>query len=141
MPIVSSSPRGRRVVPLVLTALLAGGCGPMPLAPTTATGNPPSPSAARTSATSTDAETGRLRRPFRMLFVGNSLTSANDLPAMVRALSQAAGDDPPLETQMVAFGGFALEDDLARGDAPRAIARGGWDVVVLQQGPSTLPES
>jgi hypothetical protein len=60
---------------------------------------------------------------------------------MVEALSRAAGDDPPLEAEMVAYGGFALEDHLAQGDAVRAIDRGGWDVVVLQQGPSALPES
>lgn len=84
---------------------------------------------------------GRLERPFRVLFIGNSLTSANDLPTMVEDLSRAAGDDPPLEAEMVAFGGYALEDHLNQGDAVRAIERGGWDVVVLSQGPSTLPES
>src|SRR5690349_17468676 len=84
---------------------------------------------------------GRLKRPFRVLFVGNSLTYVNDLPKMVEAISQAAGDDPPLETAMVAYGGYAIEDHLAQGDAVPTIARGGWDVVVMQQGPSTLPES
>jgi hypothetical protein len=88
-----------------------------------------------------DVEQGRLRRPFRILFVGNSLTEVNDLPAMVAGLSRAAGDDPPLEAEMVAVGGYSLEDHLAEGSAVRAIERGGWDVVVLQQGPSTLPES
>src|SRR6185295_7619357 len=34
-----------------------------------------------------------------------------------------------------------LEDHWARGDAQRAIAEGGWFAVVLQQGPSALPES
>ena len=77
----------------------------------------------------------------RVLFIGNSLTEVNDLPAMVAALSRAAGDDPPLETGSVTFGGFALEDHLAEGSAARAIAGGGWDVVVLQQGPSALPAS
>ena len=77
----------------------------------------------------------------RVLFVGNSLTSVNDLPAMVEAISRAAGDDPPIETGMVAFGGYALEDHLAEGSAARATADGGWDVVVLQQGPSALPAS
>jgi hypothetical protein len=60
---------------------------------------------------------------------------------MVSALSIAAGDTPPIETRMVAFGGYALEDHLAQGDAARAIAEGNWDVVVLQQGPSSLPAS
>jgi hypothetical protein len=76
-----------------------------------------------------------------MLFIGNSLTYVNDLPSMVRALSIATGDATAIETRMVAFGGYALEDHLAQGDAARAIAEGNWDVVVLQQGPSSLPES
>jgi hypothetical protein len=84
---------------------------------------------------------GRLKRPFRVLFIGNSLTYVNDLPAMVEGLSKAAGDDPPLEAEMVAYGGYAIEDHLLHGDAVPTIARGGWDVVVMQQGPSTLPES
>ena len=77
----------------------------------------------------------------RMLFIGNSLTAENDLPGMVRALSIAAGDSAPIETRMVAYGGYALEDHLARGDAARAIQEERWNVVVLQQGPSSLPES
>lgn len=34
-----------------------------------------------------------------------------------------------------------LEDHWNQGDAQKAIAQGKWDVVVLQQGPSGLPES
>jgi hypothetical protein len=87
------------------------------------------------------AESARPRAPLRVLFIGNSLTSANDLPGMVAGLSRAARDEPPLEVETVAFGGFSLADHLAEGSAVRAIERGGWDVVVLQQGPSTRPES
>lgn len=88
-----------------------------------------------------DAAPAEPARPLRMLFVGNSLTEANDLPAMVTALSRAAGDTPPIETGTVALPGASLEDHLAQGDAARAIARERWDVIVLQQGPSALPES
>jgi hypothetical protein len=42
---------------------------------------------------------------------------------------------------MVAFPDHSLEDHWRRGDALRAIRRGGWTFVVLQQGPSALPES
>src|SRR2546423_500732 len=73
------------------------------------------------------------------LFIGNSLTYANDLPGLVSAL--AAADGGRLATTVVAYGGFALEDHWSNGDALRAIDRGGWSVVVLQQGPSGLPES
>jgi hypothetical protein len=36
---------------------------------------------------------------------------------------------------------FSLEDHWADGAARAAIARGGWTHVILQQGPSALPES
>ncbi|HET7292167.1 MAG TPA: hypothetical protein VFM88_07075 [Vicinamibacteria bacterium] len=74
----------------------------------------------------------------RVLFVGNSLTEANDLPLMVEALSAAAGR--PLSTESVTYGGVSLEDHWALG-TQRSIERGGWRFVVLQQGPSALPDS
>jgi len=77
----------------------------------------------------------------RIGFVGNSLTYVNDLPGMLTALSRAAGDSPTIETESVAFPDYALEDHLAQGDALKMIRRGGWDVIALQQGPSTLPAS
>jgi hypothetical protein len=76
--------------------------------------------------------------PKRVLFVGNSLTQANRLPQIVQAMAAADGEELYVET--VAFGGFDLELHWNRGDAQRAIAKG-WDVVVLQQGPSSLPSS
>ena len=76
----------------------------------------------------------------RVLFVGNSLTTTNDLPAMVESLS-VGGGGPRLDCHAVAFPGYSLEDHWNRGDAARAIGAGGWAAVVLQQGPSALPES
>lgn len=81
-----------------------------------------------------------VRTPTRVLFVGNSLTSANNLPALVEALATAEGGDP-IVSRTVAFGDYSLEDHWNRGDAKRAIGEGGWSAVVLQQGPSALPES
>jgi hypothetical protein len=75
----------------------------------------------------------------RILFIGNSLTTTNGLPAMVQALASAQGDR--LECQTVAFPNYSLEDHWTRGDAARTIEKGGWSFVVLQQGPSALPES
>jgi hypothetical protein len=77
--------------------------------------------------------------PLRVLFVGNSLTEANDLPAVVASLAETSGRK--LETGAVVSGGYSLEDHWASGDAPKEILSGEWDVVVLQQGPSALPES
>jgi hypothetical protein len=77
--------------------------------------------------------------PARVLFIGNSLTYANDLPGMVQTLARAAGK--PLQVESVARPDFGLEEHWRQGDARTAIARGGWDVVVLQQGPSAMRES
>lgn len=73
-----------------------------------------------------------------VLFVGNSLTYANDLPEMVRALALASGET--LRVGMVANPDWSLEDHW-NGGAARSAIRRGWKVVVLQQGPSSLPES
>ncbi|MDQ3138982.1 MAG: hypothetical protein M3Q93_15520 [Gemmatimonadota bacterium] len=76
----------------------------------------------------------------RILFIGNSLTLANDLPALVQHLGRR---DPSrsVVVRAVAFGNYSLEDHWNRGDAQRAIERARWDFVVLQQGPSARLES
>ena len=76
----------------------------------------------------------------RVLFVGNSLTATNDLPAIVGELARA-DSAVSLETASVVYPGVSLDDHLVNGAAARRIAEGGWDFVVLQQGPSGLPES
>ncbi|HWI20602.1 MAG TPA: hypothetical protein VNT81_22760 [Vicinamibacterales bacterium] len=77
-------------------------------------------------------------QPVRLLFIGNSLTYANDLPAMVCALARAAGKRAVCES--VAKPDYGLEEHWNERAVQRVIARG-WDVVILQQGPSALPES
>jgi hypothetical protein len=76
----------------------------------------------------------------RVLFIGNSLTYWNDLPLIAQALADSAGG-ASLAVMVVAFPDFSLDDHRAEGTAQRAIARGGWEVVVVQQGPSSLPEN
>ena len=75
----------------------------------------------------------------RLLFIGNSLTAANDLPSLVTAIGRAVG--VRIECTTIAKPNFSLEDHWNDGEAGRTIARGGWTFVVLQQGPSALPES
>ena len=75
----------------------------------------------------------------RVLFIGNSLTSVNDLPRLVEDL--AARENPRMRVAMVAKNDFSLDDHWQEGTARKAIERGGWSFVVLQQGPSALPES
>jgi hypothetical protein len=70
-----------------------------------------------------------------ILFVGNSLTYSNDLPGMVEALIDSAGLGP-VEVQSVAEPNYGLEEHWFAGAAAQVIDFGGWDFVVLQQGPS-----
>lgn len=72
----------------------------------------------------------------RVLFVGNSLTAANDLPAVVASLAHGT-----IAYRTIAPGGVSLEDHWTSTGALEALDDGQWDDVVLQQGPSTLPES
>lgn len=78
-------------------------------------------------------------RALRVLFIGNSLTYTNDLPAIVEALAEASGAARPSCRAIVA-GGYSLEDHWNQGAAQKVIAGGVWDVVVLQQGPSASTE-
>jgi hypothetical protein len=71
--------------------------------------------------------------PVRILFVGNSLTYANDLPGMLRTLLMQAGVEATIVS--LAEPDFGLEDHWARASTHDRIAEG-WDVVVMQQGPS-----
>jgi hypothetical protein len=78
--------------------------------------------------------------PYRILFVGNSLTSTNDLPAMVASLPCFA-DGRPITFQTIAVPDSSLADHLKRGTLRAALTVERWDLVVLQQGPSALPAS
>ena len=70
-----------------------------------------------------------------ILFIGNSLTFANDLPAMVALVAQA--DHDPIEVASVAGPNLAVIDHVnGSTDAVARIDRGGWGFVVLQQGPT-----
>ena len=70
-----------------------------------------------------------------VLFIGNSLTYTNDLPGMLEGLFEQ-GDGGPINAESVTYGGVGLPDHWEGGESRRRIAEGGWDVVVLQQGPS-----
>ncbi len=56
-----------------------------------------------------------------------------------RALAAAAGRPRPF-VRAVTAPGLSLQDQWDLGEAQKAIAVGGWDFVVLQQGPSASPE-
>ena len=69
--------------------------------------------------------------PLRVLFVGNSYTYFNDLPAVVHALGEATPGGA-VEVESVAVGGAALADHWMSTGARARIETGAFDAVVLQ---------
>lgn len=86
-----------------------------------------------------DIEASRLPDAARVLFIGNSLTYSNDLPQMLKAIAAQAGKS--LQVDAITIGGAALEDHYGNRSTLARIGSGDYDLVVLQQGPSSLPES
>jgi hypothetical protein len=76
------------------------------------------------------------RGGYHVLFIGNSLTSSNDLPGTVAQL--AASVDDTIVVQSVTRPNLAIIDHVnGMSDAVAVVRRGGWDFVVLQQGPTS----
>jgi hypothetical protein len=77
---------------------------------------------------------------YRVLFIGNSLTYFNDLPATVSAM--AGSGNVTIQVASVAGPNLALIDHVeGSSNALDVIRQGSWNYVVLQQGPSALPLS
>jgi hypothetical protein len=74
----------------------------------------------------------------RVLFLGDSLTAANELPALVQSMAATRGTR--LTYQAITPGGVSLEDHWLNGKGRTALARGHWDFLVLQQAPSSQPD-
>ncbi len=66
----------------------------------------------------------------RVLFIGNSLTSTNDLPGMIAAMAGSSGRELTAGRNLV--GGATLEKHWADAKALAKIKEGHWDYVVLQ---------
>lgn len=74
----------------------------------------------------------------RVLFIGNSYLYSNDLPRQVQIL--AADRGVLIEATLLAEPDYSLSDHLDRRRLDPLLEQS-WDWVVLQQGPSALPES
>jgi hypothetical protein len=73
---------------------------------------------------------------YRVLFISNSLTAANDLPGTVAQLAALVNDTIVVES--VTRPNLAVIDHVnGMSNAVDAIRRGHWDYVVLQQGPTS----
>lgn len=79
------------------------------------------------------AQSGPALLDYRVLFVGNSLTYVNNLPAVVAALAAAQPDPISVETATYVQGGGSLAERWQEGTAASALRRGGWDAIVLQE--------
>lgn len=88
---------------------------------------------------STGEVLGKSLHPIRILFVGNSLTYTNDIPALVKKLGELDGIN--IEYKTIVGADYGLEDHLSEGTVQNALAVSKYDFVVIQQGPSALPAS
>lgn len=66
-----------------------------------------------------------------VLFIGNSYTYVNDLPATINSLAQTHGDKITYESS--APGGYTFQQHSTNTTSLSKIAQGNWDFVVLQE--------
>ena len=89
-----------------------------------------------TTGTPAGTPSGGSAPALRLLWIGNSYSYVNDLPALLTALSTTAGRTPLPVITTVFDGGQTLKGAANRADIGGIIGRG-WDVVVLQEQSST----
>jgi hypothetical protein len=73
------------------------------------------------------------RAGLRVLFVGNSFTFYNSMPALVRRLAAADEGAPPIVVVDYSAGGWTLEDASHDDGLAAVLENGRWDFVVLQE--------
>jgi hypothetical protein len=87
-------------------------------------------------------ESSATTNTIRILFIGNSYTYFNNLPAILNGLATAAAAPKRLITDRVTMGGATLKKHWEDQKALEAIRRSRWDYVVLQEqstlGPSPM---
>jgi hypothetical protein len=76
--------------------------------------------------------------PKRILFIGNSLTAANDMPFFFAVLAESAKVSPLPTVDVDWAPDFALIDHWNTGGPRGVITQGKYSIVVLQQGPSSV---
>jgi hypothetical protein len=76
--------------------------------------------------------------PTRILFIGNSYTTRNDLPRLIVGLAADPAHSRHVEVETIFAGGASLRRHWNAGVAQKSLAKGQWDYVVLQE-QSTLP--
>lgn len=79
------------------------------------------------------------QKELRILFVGNSLTYVNDVPALVAEIGKM--DKVAIKYKQLAHPDYSLADHLAQNMVQDEILKGKYDFVVVQQGPSAMQDS
>ncbi len=76
----------------------------------------------------------------KIVILGNSLTYMNDMPGMIAELAVQGGEPRPTVV-VKAHANFGLEQHWGNAESLAAMDDPDVDVLILQQGPSTLPAS
>ena len=82
-----------------------------------------------------DSQQETRNKNFNILFIGNSLTSTNNLPLLVKKYAKLKGKE--INTKIIAFPNYAIEDHWNDGQVQKLISSKKYDFVILQQGPSS----
>lgn len=81
--------------------------------------------------------------PLRVLFAGNSYTNCNSLPLQVAGIAASLGVERPLEPKSITTGGHTFQKHWNEDRIDHALARGRFDLAVLQNNsmePVNAPE-
>ena len=76
-------------------------------------------------------KSNQLAKGPQVLFIGNSYTFSNDLPKMFTKLARSGGHD--VGTELLANGGWTLEEHAQVSESVELIRQGTWNYVVLQE--------
>lgn len=94
---------------------------------------PRSPSDTPAMSLAADGVLAKVQGPLKVLFIGNSQTSYNDLPLVFQSLLEAASPGCRLEVSRVTVDGASLEYHWNLGTTVAAIRKNSWHYVVLQE--------
>jgi hypothetical protein len=75
----------------------------------------------------------------KMLFVGNSHTYVNNIPLLVQQMG--AAENRAIEVEDISLGNYAIIDHINDGKVQNILKTKKYNMVVSQQGPSSLPAS
>ncbi len=77
-------------------------------------------------------------KTLHVLLIGNSSIYFNNMPKMIEHIAHENGQD--INTELIAFGGYTLQDHLIDGTVAKVLNSAHWDYVILNE-QSTLGEN